>query len=138
MSEDDWQQIVTSGFQRTGYQATPDQLHLIGELSGGHPYLVQIASFFAWKKKHLRWADAEDDIREEFYEQAREPFFHDLWLEQDQDAKNAIREILKLPTDYKVHRKHTSDLKRRGLLDQNSNMLFCAPFADYLREELEQ
>ncbi len=137
MTKEEWERIVSTGFARTGHSPTADHLALIEELSGGHPYLVQIASFYAWQTKHLRWTQAEVQIREGFTEQARSPFFADLWIQQPNEAKEAIRSILGLPTSEPVKRKSITKLRERGLLNPTGDSLFCQPFVEYLIEELE-
>jgi hypothetical protein len=135
MLDDEWKKLVRDAFSRTGQTVSATQLALVGELSGGHPYLAQMAGYYVWDMKSKPWDEAEPMIRDEFRQQAR-GYFKDLWLRLNPDHKNVVRSILKLATDQPVRNKHLHYLKDRGLVVPSGDALFCKAFADYLLDEL--
>lgn len=136
MADEDWQLIVRNAFQRTGLTVKDRPLKLIGELSGGHPYLVQLAGYAAWEARDQDWIDAEPTIRELYDNQARK-YFKDLWLQAGRDSQNALQSILKLPDAEPPKAKHWRALRERGLITKDNSAVFCGPFADYIRDEVE-
>lgn len=130
MTTADWQQIVRIGFERTNRPLQLEQLDLVGFLSGGHPYLVQMASHFVWLYAEQLWDEAQTQIVEDFHEQSRQ-YFSTLWTRLSSEHKNAVLEALNLPRNGNVIGRYREGLKSLGIITANG--VFCEPFAEFVR-----
>lgn len=131
MPTSEWMALVVKYFERGGRLIEQDKIDLIGELSGGHPYLVQLAGSLFWEGFSRGWGPAEVCAR---YERQARGVFTLLWGHLSALQQNAMLEAVGLPTHVPVSVEVWMDLRERGMLTAEG-LVFCEPFAEYVRSQ---
>jgi len=139
LSETEWLSLVQNSYARAGQRISLDDLNLIGYLSGGHPYLTQLAGSIVWTQRQ-KGAD-NIAIEADFIQQA-EPMFNTLWSHQTvPNQATALPQILGLPVidplgdqalNAAIH-----ELKLRGVLNAKGE-IFSKPFENYVIDQAKR
>lgn len=127
-SRTEWELLVRKAFERVGTEATPQEIELIGELSGGHPYLVQLAGSLLWKARHENTTRSE--IKAQFRLIAKDIFSGIIQRMKPAQVK-AIKIISGLMPPALIAESTFVDLRNRGVLTSD-NEIFCKPFSEYI------
>ena len=130
MPTNEWKTFVRDGFALSGQQVSDDQIKLIGELAGGHPYLTQIASALVWE-----FSDDVAAARHKFQEAAR-PIFRDFFLRDTLPHNHLWLQMLSIGINPPLRERVRQDLQQRGLLTAEGK-LFSQSFSDFIRQETE-
>jgi hypothetical protein len=123
----EWQKLVHDGFAVTGDVLSEDDIQLIDELAGGHPFYTQLAAALLWQHgshSHTRTRFAQQSV----------PSFTALWqtlTEQERQALCHAAGVSGLTEPAIGLRERLQDY---GLLRANGG-LFSSIFADFCKEQ---
>jgi hypothetical protein len=131
-TEAEYTDLVKRAFARSGETTTEEEIRLIGELSGRHPFLVQLAGSLVWKARRERWK--AETIRAEFKQGARD-IFGGILQRLEPGQLNLVKRLSGLAPAEPTPDNIVTELRLRGVLDEN-NVLFSRSFGEYVREEL--
>jgi archaellum biogenesis ATPase FlaH len=133
----DWQKVIERGFAQTGKPLTTEYIDLIDMLSGGNPYLVNMAGYYIWDALDVE-GDWDDEILNavilEFRRDARK-YFSMIWSRLGDEGRANVASVL----GYGNSVLNTDILDRliaRGTLNADGTTVFCKPFEDFIRGEL--
>lgn len=133
----DWQKLIERGFAQTGKLLVPEYLDLIEMLSGGNPYLVNMAGYYIWDALDVEegWDDAiRSAVIREFKSDARK-YFSMIWSRLGDEGRVNVVSILgynpQPMNDYTLER-----LIARGTLNADGQTVFCELFKDFIHGEL--
>lgn len=135
MPRPEWTRMVENAFAESGEQISWSEgsslLDRIERMTGGHPYLVNLAGSLFWRARRQGWPDDEIDSR--YRMDARSLF---TWTLQSlkPEQSQALRVAAGAAADT-VAENTWRDLYVRGLVD-SGNQVFCEPFAQFLNEQL--
>lgn len=132
MPAEEWEELIRRGFARSGMVPEEADYALVGDLAGGHPYLTQLAGSLIWKARREAWDQAR--VRAAFAEDAR-MIFTGIWQRFGEKQIRAVRTALGMGGGQAPENVITR-LKARGVLTRSGGV-FCRPFAEFARRELE-
>jgi predicted phosphodiesterase len=123
--EEEWTQLVYEGFARTGKRVAGPEFEWLDDLSGGHPFYVQMAA-------SLLWQHGDPDRAHAAFEQQSSPHLISLWNALRSNERSALKYAVgargaKWPIDAT-----TRLLKDYGLLRPDGR-LFSSVFASVVR-----
>jgi len=125
--------LVQTAFERSKRDIRPRELKLIGKLSGGLPYFVQLAGYQVWKGIDEGWDDTE--ITGYFVTEA-EVIFRELWQRETVPHQHAfLYDLLGVRVaNLSQNERDTTEnkLKDRGILRPDGT-IFSDVYADFIR-----
>lgn len=133
MPDNEWQGLVETAFTRSHREIRPRDMKLIGNLSGGLPYFVQLAGFLVWNGIDEGWSEADISMR---FSQESEGIFRELW--QRETVPNQHRILLERmgvrSADLNQNEvdEAVRKLQVRGILNAQGE-LFSKAYADFIR-----
>jgi len=129
----EWKRLVQEYYARRGREPHWRDISLIGELSGGHPYLTQLAGSLVWQAEQERWDETQ--VRKNFYTTAEKVIFWNIWRHLDEMQIQALKKTLNLSPFQPVPESVEDELKNRGVLN-SAGKIFCQAFAQYVKQKV--
>lgn len=133
MPPGEWRELIRRGFASSGMVPGEADYALVGDLAGGHPYLTQLAGSLIWKARREDWDQVQ--VRSAFAEEAR-MIFAAIWQRFSPEQIQAVRAAVGVGGASQVPENVTSRLRARGVLTESGDV-FCRPFGEFARRELE-
>lgn len=130
MPDPEISRLVERAYQRGGCAVHPAEIKLVKDLSGGHPYLAQLAGSLLWEARNASGSWDERRLRLRFAQKAQ-PTFTSLWLRMDEMQKRIVNALARQSDEADAPRDSWEYLRRRGVITQD-DALFCTPFAEYV------
>lgn len=122
----EWQILVQDGFRKSGVMLNDTDLELIYDLSGGFPFLTQMAA------SNLLKTGDHNAARDAFANNSAS-FFRYLWSVSEVE-RSALRFAAGVPRALPPNQRVRTELQRRGLL-RPDGLLFSSAFADFVKSQ---